>query len=79
MQNETNEFLINNLNLIEKIEFGATSANEGSIIFEEDDLKEGIVINNDFLIATIHSDLLCDLQIPTVSAFIIGKDKWISK
>ena len=79
LQNETNEFLINNLNLIEKIEFGANSANEGSIIFEEDDLKEGIVINNDFLIATIHSDLLCDLQIPTVSAFIIGKDKWISK
>ena len=75
--NESSEFIVKNINLFEKIEFGLVEDKEGVIKFDGDNTEESIVIKNDFLIATINSDLLCDLQIPTISAFVVHKENWI--
>ena len=75
--NESSEFIVKNINLFEKIEFGLVEDKEGVIKFDGDNTEESIIIKNDFLIATINSDLLCDLQIPTISAFVVHKENWI--
>jgi hypothetical protein len=73
------------MNLVENLEFciekniNNNNENKTSIInFEENyDENKDIIIKNDFLIAFINSDLLCDFNISTTSAFIVKKSFWI--
>ena len=79
-----NNYKINFMNLVENLEFCIEKNNnnneiKSSIInFEENyDENKDIIIKNDFLIAFINSDLLCDFNISTTSAFIVKKSFWI--
>ena len=77
--NEEGVQKINNLNQIEQFNFGIENnlLNE-KIKFEQNiDEQTDIIIKNNFLITLINSDLLCDFQIPTISAFIVTKNDWI--
>ena len=71
-----NDYDVNLLNIVEKVNFGYNGSNEGRITFSND-IEESIIISNDFFISVINSDLLLDAQIPTVSAYIVTKDNWI--
>lgn len=73
--NESNNYMINYLNQIENFNFGFCE-NKGKLLFEVDE-ETDVVIKNNFLISIINPDLLCDLQIPTVSAFVVPSEKWI--
>jgi hypothetical protein len=42
-----------------------------------DDFEGDIIINNDFIISVVNNDLIFDLQIPTVSTFLVKKKYWI--
>ena len=77
--NEEGVQKINILNQIEQFNFGIENnlLNE-KIKFEQNiDEQTDIIIKNNFLITLINSDLLCDFQIPTISAFIVTKNDWI--
>ena len=77
--NEEGVQKINILNQIEQFNFGIEKnlLNE-KIKFEQNiDEQTDIIIKNNFLITLINSDLLCDFQIPTISAFIVTKNDWI--
>lgn len=76
MINDERDYRLGKLNQYETFSIGGDST-EGLITF--DVKEEDIVIKSDFLIAVIYHDLLCDLQIPTIAAYIVKKDNWIKR
>jgi hypothetical protein len=76
LENENGMFSIGMLNVIERIKFGNDNG-EGIMMLDEENMEEVVVVGNTFLFGVIDSDLLCELQMPTLSAFIVGKDKWM--
>ncbi len=78
--NENGKFQVESFNQIENfslgIEINKNNLTNSQIELENIDENKDIVIKNDFLIALINPDLLSDLQLPTLSAFIIKKDSW---
>ena len=80
LSNNDGDYYIQNLNQIEDFIFGIEEKKNNLINAKLnlqfiDDNKD-VVIKNEFLIALINPDLLCDLQIPTISTFIVKKDFW---
>jgi hypothetical protein len=54
-----------------------TNDNRGCIInYPPSD--EDIVIKKDFLMAIIHLEILCDLQIPVITAFIVRRNNFLN-
>ncbi len=77
LSNDEETYEITHLNQIEKFEFSIEKNKDKSkLSFNDINIENDIIINNNFLIVLINSDLLCDLQIPTISAFIVDKKKW---
>lgn len=74
IRNDDCEYRLGKLNQFEAFSIGG-DINEGMISFDIN--EEDIVIKSDFLIAVINHDLLCDLQIPTIAAYIVKKESWI--
>ena len=88
IENEQNKYKINCLNFIEELTFGV---DEPFILQQNlmdmdnfsfhydlfDDFEGDIIINNDFIISVVNNDLIFDLQIPTVSTFLVKKKYWI--
>ena len=88
LENEQNKYKINCLNFIEELTFGV---DEPFIVQQNlmeidnfclhnnllDDFEGEIIINNDFIISVVNNDLIFDLQIPTVSTFLVKKKYWI--
>ena len=88
LENEQNKYKINCLNLIEELTFGVDESfavqknlmdldNFGLHYDLFDDFQGDIIINNDFIISVVNNDLIFDLQIPTVSTFLVKKKYWI--
>ena len=81
LENDQNykNYKINCLNFIEELIFG----NDEPFIVQQnlmelDEIfKDNIIIKNDFIISIIDNDLIFELQIPTVSSFLIKKNYWI--
>ena len=76
LENENGVFSVGMVNVIERIKFGNDNG-EGIVVLDEENREEVVVVGNTFLIGVIDSDLLCELQMLTLSAFIVGKDKWM--
>ena len=74
--NDENEYQITHLNQVEKFNFSIDKSNKSKIKFDKINEETDIFIKNTFLMVIINTDLLCDLQIPTISAFIVDKKKW---
>ena len=88
LENEQNKYKINCLNFIEELTFGVDEPfaiqqnlmdidNFGLHNDLLDDFEGDIIINNDFIISVVNNDLIFDLQIPTVSTFLVKKKYWI--
>ena len=80
LSNDNVNYYIQNLNQIEDFVFGIEK-NKNNLInanlsLQTIDKNKDIVIKDEFLIALINADLLCDMHIPTISAFIVKKDFW---
>ena len=72
-------YKINCLNYIEELTFGEDESfliKQNVMDFDED-LGENIIIENDFIISIVDNDLIYELQIPTISAFLVQKCQWI--
>ena len=78
LSNDEDTYQITHLHQIEKFEFSIDKNNKdkSQLLFNDINIENDIIIKNNFLIVLINSDLLCDLQIPTISAFIVQKEKW---
>ena len=80
LTNDKGNYYIQNLNQIEDFVFGVEN-NKNNLInanlsLQSIDKNKDIVIKDEFLIALINADLLCDMHIPTISAFIVKKKFW---
>ena len=80
LSNDKGNYYIQNLNQIEDFVFGIEN-NKNNLInanlsLQSIDKNKDIVIKDEFLIALINADLLCDMHIPTISAFIVKKEFW---
>ena len=88
LENEQNKYKINCLNFIEELTFGV---DESFIIQQNlmdldnfglhsdilDDFEGNIIIDNDFIMSVVDNDLIFELQIPTVSTFLVKRKYWI--
>ena len=88
LENEQNKYKINCLNFIEELTFGV---DEPFIIQQNlmdldnfglhsdilDDFEGNIIIDNDFIMSVVDNDLIFELQIPTVSTFLVKRKYWI--
>ena len=88
LENDQNKYKINCLNFIEELTFGV---DEPFILQQNlmdldnfglhndilDDFEGNIIIDNDFIINVVDNDLIFELQIPTVSTFIVKRKYWI--
>ena len=72
-------YKINCLNSLEQLTFGIDEPYniQQNTIDLDDNFGENIIIQNDFIISIVDNDLIFELQIPTVSSFLIKKDYWI--
>ena len=76
LSNNDEIYQITYLNQFEKFDFSNDNNLKSNLIFEDINTENDIIIKNDFLMVLINSDLFCDLQIPTISAFIVHKKCW---
>ena len=76
LSNDENEYQITHLNQVEKFNFSIDKSNKSKIKFDKINEETDIFIKNTFLMVIINTDLLCDLQIPTISSFVVQKDIW---
>ena len=88
LENDQNKYKINCLNFIEELTFGV---DEPFILQQNlmdldnfglhndilDDFEGNIIIDNDFIMNVVDNDLIFELQIPTVSTFIVKRKYWI--
>ena len=74
-----NNYKINCLNFIEELTFGLDEPFivQQNAVDLDDDTRDSIIIENDFIISVVDNDLIYELQIPTVSTFLIKKSYWI--
>ena len=81
LENDENykNYKINCLNFIEELTFGNDEPfiNQQNLMDLDDILRDNIIIQNDFIISIVDNDLIFELQIPTVSSFLIKKKYWI--
>ena len=75
LSNDEGEFQITYLNQVEKFNFSIDN-NKKSYLFFDNFNENDIIIKNTFLMVIINTDLLCDLQIPTISSFVVQKEFW---
>ena len=68
------KYKINCLNYIEELTFGI---DESYVMDFDVDIGENIIIQNDFIISLVNNDLIYELQIPTISTFLVQKSYWI--
>ena len=76
LSNDEGEYQITHLNQVEIFNFSIDKSNKTKILFDKINEESDIFIKNDFLMVIINTDLLCDLQIPTISSFVVQKDFW---
>ena len=88
LENDQNKYKINCLNFIEELTFGV---DEPFILQQNlmdldnfglhndilDDFEGNIIIDNDFIMNVVDNDLIFELQIPTVSTFLVKRKYWI--
>ena len=69
-------YKINSLNIIEELSFGIDEPfiNQQNVMNLDDEFENNIIIQNDFILS---NDLKFELQIPTISTFLINKSFWI--
>jgi len=88
IENDQNKYKINCLNFIEELTFGVDEPltiqqnlmdldNFGLHNDILDDFEGNIIIDNDFIMSVIDNDLIYELQIPTVSTFLVKRKYWI--
>jgi hypothetical protein len=75
LSNDEGEFQITYINQVEKFNFSIDN-NKKSYLFFDNFNENDIIIKNTFLMVIINTDLLCDLQIPTISSFVVQKEFW---
>ncbi len=80
LYNENEKFYIESFNQIEDFIFGIENVKNNltnsRIEFDSINEEKDLIVKNEFLIALINPDLLDDLQLPTISAFVVKKDFW---
>ena len=80
LYNENEKYYIESFNQIEDFIFGIENSKNNltnsKIEFDNINEEKDIIVKNEFLIALINPDLLDDLQLPTISAFVVKKDFW---
>ena len=88
LENDQNKYKINCLNFIEELTFGVDEPfilQQNLIDLDNfglhndilDNFEGNIIIDNDFIINVVDNDLIFELQIPTVSTFIVKRKYWI--
>ena len=88
LENDQNKYKINCLNFIEELTFGVDEPfilQQNLIDLDNfglhndilDDFEGNIIIDNDFIMNVVDNDLIFELQIPTVSTFIVKRKYWI--
>ena len=80
LENEENENLkINCLDIIEELTFGNDEPFkvQQNVMDLDEDFGDNIIIKNDFIISVVDNDLIFELQIPTISTFLVEKSSWI--
>ena len=72
-------FKINSINFIEELTFGTDEPFivQQNVMDLNEDFKESVIVQNDFIISVVDNDLIFELQIPTISSFLIKKQYWI--
>ena len=75
LSNDEGEFQITYLNQVEKFNFSIDNNKKSNLFFDNFN-ENDIIIKNTFLMVIINTDLLCDLQIPTISSFVVQKEFW---
>ena len=78
LSNNEDNYQITYLNQVEKFNFSIEKSKTGKnkLLFDNLNDNSDIIIKNKFLMVIINTDLLCDLQIPTVSSFVVEKNLW---
>ena len=78
LSNNEDNYQITYLNQVEKFNFSIEKSKIGKykLLFDNLNDDSDIIIKNKFLMVIINTDLLCDLQIPTISSFVVQKDIW---
>jgi hypothetical protein len=78
LSNDDEKYQITYLNQIEIFDFSIDKniKDKSQLLFNDINIENDIIIQNNFLLVLINTELLCDLQIPTISAFIVDKKKW---
>ena len=80
LENEENENLkINCLDIVEELTFGTDEPFkvQQNVMDLDEDFGDSIIIKNDFIISMVDNDLIFELQIPTISTFLVEKSSWI--
>ena len=88
LENDQNKYKINCLNFIEELTFGVDEPfilQQNLIDLDNfglnndilDNFEGNIIIDNDFIMNVVDNDLIFELQIPTVSTFIVKRKYWI--
>ena len=81
LENEENfkNYKINSLNIIEELSFGIDEPFiiQQNVMNLDEEFENNIIIKNDFILSIVNNDLIFELQIPTVSTFLINKSFWI--
>jgi hypothetical protein len=72
-------YKINCLNIIEEMTFGVDEPFivQQNVVDLDDNFGENIFIENDFILSVVDNDLIFELQIPTISTFLVKKSYWI--
>ena len=78
-EEDLNALKINCLNCIEQLTFGNDEpfVIQQNVMDLDEDFKDNIIIQNDFILSIVDNDLIFELQIPTISTFLIKKEYWI--
>ena len=78
-EEDMKSFKINSINFIEELTFGTDEPFivQQNVMDLNEDFKESVIVQNDFIISVVDNDLIFELQIPTISSFLIKKQYWI--
>ena len=81
LSNDDEKYQITYLNQIEIFDFSIDKniKDKSQLLFNDINIENDIIIQNNFLLVLINTELLCDLQIPTISAFIVQKSFWVTE
>ena len=72
-------YKINCLNIIEELTFGVDEPFivQQNVVDLDDNFGDNKFIENDFILSVVDNELIFELQIPTVSTFLVRKSYWI--